>query len=122
MFSDKLIICGRHAPCGDAGGPASGACRGPALSTFGGRTRMHALCRPIHVVAEPTSPLTGPSWTMAKQQSRRKIILPVGQFEMFSLNSSTFKCRMVGTPQFKILGNEFRVLCDTTIVDGGTLN
>jgi hypothetical protein len=33
------VLGGHRAPCGDAGGPASGASRGPALSPFGGRGR-----------------------------------------------------------------------------------
>ena len=48
-------VGGSRAPCGDAGGPASGASRGPALSTFGGRGRTLGTRRApvtVDVVAE----------------------------------------------------------------------
>ena len=47
-----LAIVAQH----NTGGPASEPCRGPALSTFGGRRRTHAPCTPIHVLAETTTP------------------------------------------------------------------
>jgi hypothetical protein len=54
------VLDGRRASCCDAGGPASEASRGPALSTFGARGRTDASCSTVNVVGALTPAPHGP--------------------------------------------------------------
>jgi hypothetical protein len=62
---------GLQAPCGDAGGPASETFRGPALSTFGARSRTDPSCSTVDMAAALTPAPHGPPWPWRAPQGKK---------------------------------------------------